>query len=58
MGDIISAILRRGKILSPEEHDIVFEEWKRIFYSGASMEEIMPIQKLLNEWVNDLEKDE
>ena len=36
MDDFVSAIIRRGKIQSPEEHDIVFEEWKRIFYSGAA----------------------
>lgn len=58
MDDILSAILRRGKIQSPEEHDIVFEEWKRIFYGGASKEEIMPIQTLLSDWVDELEKEE
>ena len=57
MEDIISAILKRGKIQSPEEHDILFEEWKRIFYSGASKEEIMPIQSLLNDWADELEND-
>ena len=58
MDAILSAILKRGKIESPEEHDIVFEEWKRIFYSGASKEEIMPVQTLLNDWADELEKDE
>jgi len=58
MDDIVSAILRRGKIQSPEEHDIVFEEWKRIFYSGASKEEIIPLQTLLSDWVDELEKEE
>ena len=57
MDDFVSAIIRRGKIQSPEEHDIVFEEWKRIFYSGASKEEIMPIQTLLSDWVDELEKE-
>jgi len=37
--------------------NIVFEEWKRIFYSGASKEEIMPIQTLLSDWVDELEKE-
>ncbi len=58
MDDFVSAILRRGKIQSPVEHDIVFEEWERIFYSGASNDEIMPIQTLLNDWVDEREKDE
>ena len=58
MEDKLSEILKRGKIQSPEEHDIMFEEWKRIFYDGASKEEIMPIQTLLNYWVDELEKDE
>jgi hypothetical protein len=40
------------------EHDIVFEEWRRIFYNGASKEEIMPVQTILNDWVDELEKDE
>ena len=58
MADEISEILKRGKIQSPEEHDIVFEEWKRIFYSGAGMEVIMPIQALLTDWEDELEKEE
>ncbi len=53
-----SAIIKRGKIQSSEEHDIVFEEWKRIFYSGASKEEIMPIQTLLSDWVDEFKKEE
>ena len=58
MDGIVAAICERGKIQSPEEHDIVFEEWKRIFYGGASKEEIMPIQTLLSDWVDELEKNE
>ena len=58
MDDILKEIIQTGKIQSPEEHDIVFEEWKRIFYGGASEEEIMPIQTLLSDWVDELEKDE
>jgi hypothetical protein len=58
MDNSLSAIIKRGKIQSPEEHDIVFEEWKRIFYSGASKEEIMPIQTLLSDWVDEFKKEE
>ena len=58
MANKLSEILSRGKIQSPADHDKVFEEWKRIFYSGASKEEIMPIQRLLNDWVAKLEKSE
>ena len=58
MEDKLAEILKKGKIESEEEHDIVFEEWKRIFYSGVSKEEIMPLQALLNDWSDELEKDE
>ena len=58
MSATLSEILSWGKIQSPEEHDIVFEEWKRIFFGGVSMEEIMPIQTLLNDWADELEKGE
>jgi len=54
----ISAILKRGKIQSTQEHDILFEEWKRMFYRGASKEEIMPVQTLLNNWADVQEEDE
>ena len=49
MEDFISEILRRGEIQSEREHDIVFEEWKRIFYSDARQEEIMSMQSLLTD---------
>ena len=58
MEDIISAILKRGKIQSSEEHDIMFEEWKRMFYGGASKDEIIPIQTLLSDWADELMKEE
>jgi hypothetical protein len=57
MDDILSEILKRGKIKSSEEHDIMFEEWKRMFYGGASKEEIIPIQTLLTDWEVGIEKD-
>ena len=58
MADEISEILKRGKIQSPEEHDIMFEEWKRMFYGGASKEEIMPTQTLLTDWEDVIENEE
>lgn len=58
MAASLSEILKKGKIESEEENDIVFEEWKRIFNGGASIEEIMPIQILLSDWEEEQEKDE
>ena len=54
----ISAILKRGKIQSTQEHYILFEEWRRMFYSGAIKEEIMQVQTLLNNWADVQEEDE
>ncbi len=53
-----SEIMKRAKIQSTHEHDILFEEWKRMFYSGASKEELMPLQTLLTNWEIELKKDE
>ena len=56
MDEMLSDIIKKGKIHSQKEHDIVFEEWKRKFYNGAGREEIIPLQTLLSDYENELEK--
>ena len=58
MEDKISAILNRGKIQSEEEHDIVFKDWEKRMYSGASAEDLFQHNKLLIDWKNDQNEDE
>jgi len=58
MGVMLSEIFERGKVQSLEEHDIVLEDWKRLLFSGASLEEMTPHNKLLRKWEDEQEDEE
>ena len=58
MEDKLSEILKRGKIQSEEEHDIVFKDWEKRMYSGASAEDLFQHNKLLIAWKDDQKGDE
>jgi len=58
MEDKLAEILKKGKIESEEEHDIVFEEWSKKFYGDANVDEMMPIQRLLNDWEDEQNREE
>ena len=58
MEDKLSAILNRGKIQSEEEHDIVFKDWEKRMYSGASADDLFQHNKLLIAWKVEQDDDE
>jgi len=53
----LSEILKRGKIQSEEEHDMVFKDWEKRMYSGASAEDLFQHNKLLIAWKEEKEED-
>ena len=57
MDDRLQEIFKKGKIESEEEHDIVFADWDRLMFSGGSLEEMMPHNKLLRKWEDKLERE-
>ena len=58
MPNQLSDILKRGKIQSQEEHDIVFEDWDRLMFSGATADEVQRHNKLLRKWEDPRNKEE
>ena len=53
----LSEILKRGKIQSEEEHDMVFMDWEKRMYSGASAEDLFQHNKMLIAWKEEKEED-